>query len=116
MVVGALGQSASPRLSRLFVAGGRLGLTTPMLDLMRKDITVDQIRDAFRWCRDAGLEPRRFRTGGGSDGNVLSAKGLPSLVLSSGMRNVHGTGESVAVADLNSLVGLVLAVVRRAKG
>ena len=27
-----------------------------MLDLMRKDITVDQIRDAFRWCRDAGIK------------------------------------------------------------
>ena len=27
-----------------------------MLDLMRKDITVDQIRDAFRWCRDSGIK------------------------------------------------------------
>lgn len=77
------------------------------------DSLVALVEDA---CRDAGLEPRRFRTGGGSDGNVLTAKGLPSLVLSSGMRDVHGTSESVAVADLESLVDLVLAVVERAKG
>jgi len=76
------------------------------------DPLVALVEDA---CRDAGLEPRRFRTGGGSDGNVLSAKGLPSLVLSSGMRDVHGTGETVAAADLTALVALVLAVVDRAR-
>lgn len=66
--------------------------------------------------RDSELEPRRFRTGGGSDGNVLSAKGLPSIVLSSGMRDVHGTGEKVAVADMESLVRLLLLVLERATG
>jgi tripeptide aminopeptidase len=66
-------------------------------------------------CRDAGLEPRRFDTGGGSDGNVFTAKGLPSLVLASGMRNVHGTSESISVADLGAMVRLLLAVIRRAR-
>jgi tripeptide aminopeptidase len=67
-------------------------------------------------CRDAGLEPRRFATGGGSDGNIFSAKGLPSLVLSSGMTNVHGTSESVRVEDLSALARLLLAVVARSVG
>ena len=64
--------------------------------------------------RALGLHVRKFRTGGGSDGNVLAAKGLPSLVLSSGMTNVHGTDETLAVHDLHSLVSLLLAVIARA--
>jgi tripeptide aminopeptidase len=66
-------------------------------------------------CRDVGLEPRRFDTGGGSDGNVFSAKGLPSLVLASGMQNVHGTGESIRVEHLEAMVRLLLAVIARAR-
>jgi tripeptide aminopeptidase len=65
---------------------------------------------------ELGLGVRKFRTGGGSDGNVLTEKGLPSLVLSSGMRNVHGTDEEVAVHDLESLVRLLLAVIARGAG
>jgi tripeptide aminopeptidase len=64
-------------------------------------------------CRDAGLAPRLFATGGGSDGNVLTAKGLPSLVLSTGMTSVHGTSESIRVDDLSALARLLLAVVAR---
>jgi tripeptide aminopeptidase len=65
-------------------------------------------------CRDAGLSPRVFSTGGGSDANVLSAKGLPSIVLSCGMTDVHGTAESIAATDLESLAGLLIAVLARA--
>lgn len=65
-------------------------------------------------CRDVGLEPRRFSTGGGSDGNVLTSKGLPTLVLSCGMSEVHSTGENVAVADIEAMVRLLLAIMERA--
>jgi tripeptide aminopeptidase len=65
-------------------------------------------------CRDIGVEPRLFDTGGGSDGNVLTAKGLPTIVLSCGMTNVHGTGETLAVADLETLPDLIVALLVRA--
>jgi tripeptide aminopeptidase len=65
-------------------------------------------------CRDAGLSPRRFHTGGGSDGNVLSSKGLPTLVVACGMHQVHGTSENIAVADMEAMVRLLGAVLRRA--
>jgi tripeptide aminopeptidase len=65
-------------------------------------------------CSTAGVAPFRFRTGGGSDANVLSSKGLPSLVLSSGMRDVHSTKESLRVADLEALVRILLAVIGKA--
>jgi tripeptide aminopeptidase len=65
-------------------------------------------------CRDANVKPRRFHTGGGSDGNVLTAKGLPTLVLASGMANVHSTSETLNVVDLLAMVRLLDAVLARA--
>lgn len=68
-------------------------------------------------CREAGLTPRTFATGGGSDGNVFAAHGTPTFVLSSGMRDVHSTGEWIAVADLEALTRLLdVAVLRAVEG
>ncbi len=74
---------------------------------------VELVADA---CRDVGLQPRTFATGGGSDGNIFSAAGVPTLVLSCGMSAVHSTKESLAVADLDALTLLVGAVARRFTG
>jgi tripeptide aminopeptidase len=65
-------------------------------------------------CHDIGITPHVFETGGGSDANILTAKGLPSIVLSCGMTDVHSTGESIAVADLAAMADLLVAVLRRA--
>ena len=67
-------------------------------------------------CGDIGVTPRRFATGGGSDGNVFAAHGVPTLVLSSGMAKVHSTDEELEVAQLERLVDLLVAVARRAAG
>ncbi len=53
------------------------------------------------------LEP----TGGGSDANDLNAKGLPTVVLGSGLRDPHTLEESFAVADLVSLSRLVVGLI-----
>lgn len=65
-------------------------------------------------CADAGVVPRRFETGGGSDANIFAARGVPALVLSTGMTDVHGTEESLSVADLLALARLLEAVLVRA--
>jgi tripeptide aminopeptidase len=75
------------------------------------DPSVELVAGAVR---SIGLVPSVFETGGGSDANVLTAKGLPSIVLACGMTDVHGTGESIEVADLVSLVDLLVAVLTRA--
>jgi tripeptide aminopeptidase len=64
-------------------------------------------------ARDVGVEPHRFETGGGSDGNVLTLLGVPTLVLASGMSEVHGISESVRVRDLETLTEIVCAVAPR---
>lgn len=65
-------------------------------------------------CAALGITSRRFATGGGSDGNVLSALGLPTLVLSSGMSKVHSLDEELEVAQLERLADLLVTVARRA--
>ncbi|MDH4140687.1 MAG: M20/M25/M40 family metallo-hydrolase, partial [Coriobacteriia bacterium] len=62
---------------------------------------------------EVGLKPRTFRTGGGSDANIMSALGVPALALSSGMRDVHSTFESVHVNDMEALTRLVVKVAAR---
>lgn len=64
-------------------------------------------------CDDAGLTPRLYTTGGGSDANVLAALGVDTLALACGMSGVHGCDESLAISDMESLTALVIAVARR---
>ncbi len=77
------------------------------------DPNVELVAGALR---SIGMTPAVFDTGGGSDANVLTAKGLPSIVLACGMTDVHGTGESIAIADLVAMVDLLIAVLDRAVG
>lgn len=72
---------------------------------------LEIVREA---CRDTGLEPRLMTTGGGSDGNIFAAAGVPTLVLSCGMEGLHSVDERIAVTDLEALTTLVTAIVARA--
>jgi tripeptide aminopeptidase len=65
-------------------------------------------------CSDLGIPSDVFDTGGGSDANVLTAKGLPSVCLGCGMTAVHGTEESIAISDLELMTELMIAVLLRA--
>jgi tripeptide aminopeptidase len=73
----------------------------------------DLVRTVTEACVDVGLEPSTFVTGGGSDANIISAKGAPVLALSCGMQGVHSIDESVAVVDLENLTELVTAIAWR---
>ena len=77
------------------------------------DPAVSLVSDA---CREAGVEPTTFPTGGGSDGNVFTALGVPTLVLACGMKDVHSTDESIRLSDLETLADIVTNVGRRMVG
>lgn len=74
------------------------------------DTLVMLVADA---CRDVGLTPSTYATGGGSDANVLAGTGVPVLALACGMQGVHSTDEQLAVADLLSITDVCVAVARR---
>ena len=47
-------------------------------------------------------------SGGGSDANVLNARGLPTVNLTAGMTQVHSPDEHCSLDDLERLCGVAL--------
>lgn len=51
-------------------------------------------------------------SGGGSDGNIYNAAGIPCVVISTGMAEVHTVNEYIAIADMVAGTELLLAAVQ----
>ncbi len=60
------------------------------------------------------LQPQLLTAGGGSDANVLNARGMPTSNLAAGMMLVHSPDEYLALDELERLCSLVLELVRLA--
>ncbi|MGI6379538.1 MAG: M20/M25/M40 family metallo-hydrolase [Anaerolineae bacterium] len=56
-----------------------------------------------------GVEPRYVATGGGSDANILNARGMRMVQITTGMREVHTTNENIALEDMAGAARLLLA-------
>jgi tripeptide aminopeptidase len=76
------------------------------------DPIVQLARTALSRC---GREFVPTLTGGGADANVFNAKGLPCLNLANGMMEIHTADEYIAVADLDAMVEVTLALVDAAR-
>lgn len=61
-------------------------------------------------AKELGLPAQTFYTGGGSDANIFAGKGLNPVVLATGMTAVHSKAESLAIADMENLTRLVIAL------
>jgi tripeptide aminopeptidase len=61
-----------------------------------------------------GLEPAMLTAGGGSDANILNARGMPTMNLDTGMMRVHSPDEYLALDELERLCQLVLQLIRLA--
>jgi tripeptide aminopeptidase len=58
-----------------------------------------------------GFEPRLGLGGGGADANVFNERGRPCVNLANGMAAIHTPDEHIAVADLERMVDVTLALV-----
>ncbi len=58
----------------------------------------------------AGRVPQHTVTCGGSDANELNAKGLPTLVISVGYKDIHTNEESMPIEELNCLAEVCAAL------
>jgi tripeptide aminopeptidase len=76
------------------------------------DPIVQLARSALERC---GYDVVPTLTGGGADANVFNAKGLPCLNLANGMMEIHTADEHIAVADLDAMVEVTLALVDAAR-
>jgi tripeptide aminopeptidase len=69
------------------------------------------VRLAVQALERTGREARYILSGGGADANVFNARGLQCLNLANGMANIHTPDEEIAVADLEGMVDVTLALI-----
>jgi tripeptide aminopeptidase len=62
--------------------------------------------------RRAGLEPNPIEYLGGSDANMLNAKGVPAVNLGIGAQNPHGNDEFILIEDLHATARIAQEVIR----
>ncbi len=75
----------------------------------------EPVRLAATALRTAGFEPSYALSGGGADANVFNARGLWCVNLANGMMEIHTPDEHIAVADLDAMVDVTLALVDAAR-
>jgi tripeptide aminopeptidase len=73
------------------------------------------VRLAATALQRAGFEPSYALSGGGADANVFNARGLSCVNLANGMMDIHTPDEHIAVADLDAMVEVTLALVDAAR-
>jgi tripeptide aminopeptidase len=92
------------------------------------EATVNRSYRSYRFRRDdvpvrlaaaalerAGFSPAFVLTGGGADANVFNERGLACVNLSNGMAEIHTPDEHIAVADLDAMVHVTLALLDTAR-
>jgi tripeptide aminopeptidase len=58
-----------------------------------------------------GFQPRLGLGGGGADANIFNERGRPCVNIANGMAAIHTPDEHIAVADLERMVDVTLALV-----
>jgi tripeptide aminopeptidase len=74
----------------------------------RDDPVVALASKALGRC---GFEPRYVLSGGAADANVFNERGLACANLANGMAEIHTADEHIAVADLEAMVEVTLALI-----
>jgi tripeptide aminopeptidase len=94
--------------------------TTAVIDHARHYVSFDipsdapVVRVAEAASRALGFEPKLRTTLGGSDANVFNAKGLPAVVVATGMDKIHTHDELCSRQDLIDTARLCVELVRAA--
>jgi tripeptide aminopeptidase len=70
---------------------------------------IDDAKAAFEAC---GVDPKVIAIRGGTDGAMLSYKGLPCPNLSTGGHNFHSNTEYVPVQSIETMVDVLTEIVR----
>ena len=78
----------------------------------RDDLPVRLAADALARC---GFEPAYRLSGGAADSNVFNERGLQCVNLANGMSEIHTPDEYIAVADVEAMVEVTLALDRRGR-
>ena len=74
----------------------------------KDDTAVRLATEALGRC---GFAPRYSLSGGAADANVFNERGLQCVNLANGMVDIHTPDESIAVADIDAMVDVTVALV-----
>ena len=80
---------------------------------MRDDLPVRLAAQALASC---GVDPVYRLSGGAADSNVFNERGLQCVNLANGMSEIHTPDEYIAVADVEAMVDVTLALIGAAAG
>jgi len=86
-------------------------IVEPLFRGYRVRPSAPQLAVAEAALQACGHVPRRIASGGGSDANALIAAGFPCLNLANGTERAHRSDERVAVAALDQMLDVALALV-----
>jgi len=78
------------------------------------DESAAVVQLASRAIKEIGLNPRTFRSGGGSDANIFNGLGVPTVNLAVGYEHIHTTKEQIKADNLVTAAQLVVAIVKQA--
>lgn len=92
--------------------GGRAVVSFPaQYPVMLVDEGAAVVQHVLRAGKRLGRDIDLIVAGGGSDANILNFRGLPTVILGTGMAKVHSTSERIALADMIRTLELVVSVV-----
>ncbi|MCU0641705.1 MAG: M20/M25/M40 family metallo-hydrolase [Candidatus Margulisbacteria bacterium] len=97
--------------------GARLRLTTEQMYrsfAVRPDSPI--VKLVLTGMKKERLRPQIKPSGGGSDANIFNARGVPTLVIGVGARQLHTTGEELVIRDFIRGTELLLTIIREAAG
>ncbi len=78
----------------------------------KDDLPVRLAAEALGQC---GFDPSYSLSGGAADANVFNERGLQCVNLANGMTDIHTPDEHIAVADIDAMVEVTLALVDAAR-
>jgi len=72
------------------------------------------VQIAMEAVKNIGREPNLGVSGGGSDANIISGFGIPTVNLSVGYEEIHTTNERMPIEELDKLADLLVEIVKSA--
>ena len=73
------------------------------------------VRLARQALEAAGIPAREEEVGGGADAHIFNERGIPCVVLTSGMERIHGPGERILAADVDRMSEITVQLIAAAR-
>ncbi|ENH97404.1 peptidase T-like protein [Gracilibacillus halophilus YIM-C55.5] len=95
--------------------GGETNIrTVSMYPSYRFDENDPVVHTAMKAVQQLGRSVHLVQSGGGSDANHFSNKGVPTVNLGIGYEHIHTTDERISLDELNKIPNLIVEIIKQA--